>query len=320
MHRGVTLGTDGGQIKIDLHVQPLRPRTTGEATYIVVFKDVGEITPAQDPANDIEGANVDDASVLHLEAELRLVRERLQSTTEELESANEELKSSNEELQSINEEMQSTNEELETSKEELQSINEELQTVNSELSARVEDLSRSNNDLTNLLESTQIATVFLDRKLSVKGFTPAAKDLFRLVESDVGRPILHVRSRHDGDTLQEDAERVLRTLATIERQVQGTDTNARYIMRLLPYREAGDVISGVVLTFTDITRITVAEARIEALTRDLHARIAELETILDLAPVGVLIMEDLTSRVFSTNAYGSRLSGHSDPHKGLRRT
>ena len=99
----------------------------------------------------------------------------------------------------MNEELQSANEELETSKEELQSINEELQTVNAELNARVEELSRANTDIANLLESTQIATLFLDRNLAVKSFTPAAKDLFRLVESDTGRPITHVRARFQSD-------------------------------------------------------------------------------------------------------------------------
>ena len=127
----------------------------------------------------------------------------------------------------MNEELQSANEELETSKEELQSINEELQTVNAELNARVEELSRANSDIANLLESTQIATVFLDRSLAVKSFTPAAKDLFRLVESDTGRPITHVRARFQSDTVQEDAERVLRTLSTIERAGRRAATPTR---------------------------------------------------------------------------------------------
>src|SRR5262249_44682574 len=161
--------------------------------------------------------------------------------------------------------------------EELQSINEELQTVNSELHARVAELSRANNDMNNLLESTQIATVFLDRMLVVKSFTPAAKDLFRLVESDIGRPITDVRQQCECDTFPQDAEHVLRTLETVERRVRSNEKDMRYIMRILPYRTIENVISGVVITFTDITRISVAEARIEELTRDLRARIDELE-------------------------------------------
>src|SRR5207253_9784491 len=176
-------------------VHPLRPTLSSESLYMVVFQDIGGIRAspeAEDPAavEDLENANI-----RQLEIDLRATKERLQTTTEELESANEELKSGNEELSSMNEELQSANEELETSKEELQSINEELQTVNAELNTRVEELSRANSDIANLLESTQIATVFLDRNLAIKSFTPAAKDLFRLVESDTGRPITHVRAR-----------------------------------------------------------------------------------------------------------------------------
>jgi two-component system CheB/CheR fusion protein len=205
---------------------------------MVVFRDQGGIKPERDDELEEAEEDVIGGNVRHLEAELKSTRERLQATTEELESSNEELKSANEELSSINEELQSSNEELETSKEELQSMNEELQTVNSELNARVEELSRANSDVSNLLESTQIATVFLDQQLCVKSFTPASKDLFRLVESDVGRPLSHVRARFASDALQEDAEQVLRKLGTVERQIDDTEDGSRYMMRILPYRFA----------------------------------------------------------------------------------
>lgn len=211
----------------------------------------------------------------------------------------------------MNEELQSANEELETSKEELQSINEELQTVNSELNARVEELSRANSDIANLLESTQIATVFLDRNLAVKSFTPAAKDVFRLVESDTGRPITHVRARFHSDTVQEDAERVMRTLSTIERQIESNYNDARYVMRMMPYRTVDNVIGGVVVTFVDITRITAAEARIGELTRDLRNRIQSLETLLNLLPVGILIIGDNRTDQVRVNRYGASLLGQS---------
>ncbi|HEY6432685.1 MAG TPA: chemotaxis protein CheB [Acetobacteraceae bacterium] len=310
----VSIDTDGGLQPIDLYVQPLRFGTPLETTYMIVLQDLGPATPL-DEAEVLRGGDVEGAGVHHLEAELRATRERLQTMTEELESSNEELKSSNEELQSINEELQSSNEELETSKEELQSVNEELQTVNAELNARVEELSRANNDMSNLLESTQIATVFLDRKLMVKGFTPAAKDVFRLVESDAGRPIMHVRPRFESSGLQEDAERVLRTLGTIERPVRSNENDTRYIMRMLPYRNADDVIGGVVMTFTDITRISAAEARIEELAGDLRARIDDLETTLDLIPVGVMITG--SGNDILINSYGARLMGIEARQKGL---
>ena len=187
----VNVGTNGGQQEIDLYVQPLRIGSAPDGLYMVVFQDIGGIKPVIDE-EAISTDDVGESNVRQLEAELRATRGRLQTTTEELESSNEELKSSNEELQSINEELQSTNEELETSKEELQSINEELQTVNAELNARVEELSRANNDMRNLLESTQIATVFLDRMLTVKGFTPAGRVLAGRKRC---RPADHARAR-----------------------------------------------------------------------------------------------------------------------------
>lgn len=304
----VIVGTNGGKQEIDLIVDRLRPAAEQEQFYIVIFQDIGGIKSS----HDMEILDIDDAegaSLRQLEVELKSTKDRLQTMTEELESSNEELKSGNEELSSMNEELQSANEELETSKEELQSINEELQTVNAELNARVEELSRANSDIANLLESTQIATVFLDRNLAVKSFTPAAKDVFRLVESDAGRPITHVRARFDSDTVQEDAQRVLRTLSTIERQVDSNYSDARYVMRMLPYRTVDNVIAGVVITFVDVTRITAAEARIGELTRDLHNRIQNLETLLDLVPVGILIIEDNRSDEIRVNRYGAHLIG-----------
>ncbi len=197
----------------------------------------------------------------------------------------------------MNEELQSANEELEISREELQSINEELQTVNGELTVRVDELSRANSDISNLLESTQIATVFLDTNMRVKSFTPAAKDVFRIVESDTGRPISHLLARIEVDSLQQDAELVLRTLRPVERQVAGTEDDNRYIMRTTPYRTTDNIISGIVITFTDITRISAAEARIGQLTRSLRDRVESLETLLDLVPVGIFIKEHVSEAV-----------------------
>jgi two-component system CheB/CheR fusion protein len=316
-HKNVTVGTNGGRQVIDLFVQPVAKAATADALYLVIFQDRGEIVADGNEQGEIRD-DVEISNVRHLEAELHATKERLQATTEELESSNEELKSGNEELSSMNEELQSANEELETSKEELQSINEELQTVNTELNNRVEELGRVNSDIANLLESTQIATVFLDQDLAVKSFTPAAKDLFHLVESDTGRPISHVRARFKHDTIQEDAERVLRTLATLERQVQSADSNARYMMRILPYRTVENMIKGVVITFMDVTRITEAEARVSELSKALRNRVESLETLLDLIPVGVFIMEDSASEQIRINPHGARLLGEEDPGRAPR--
>jgi two-component system, chemotaxis family, CheB/CheR fusion protein len=310
IQRNVTVGTNGGRQTVDLVIQPLRAGATHDALYMVVFQDVGGIKDASEADAVAPDEDVESASLRQLETELRGIKERLQTTTEELESSNEELKSGNEELSSMNEELQSANEELETSKEELQSINEELQTVNAELSARVEELSRANSDIANLLESTQIATVFLDRNLNVKSFTPAAKDVFRLVESDTGRPITHVRARFQADMVQDDAERVLRTLATIERQIESADSGQRYVMRMMPYRTVDNVIAGVVITFVDVTRMTAAETLIGELTRDLRERISNLETLLDMVPVGIVIVQDSQRPdEVRINRYGAELLG-----------
>ncbi len=310
VQRKLTVGTNGGRLTLDLYVQPLRQGNGADALYMVVFQDLGEIKPGPDgeavePAEAMESANV-----RQLETELKTTKERLQTTTEELESANEELKSRNEELSSMNEELQSANEELETSKEELQSINEELQTVNTELHVRVDELSRANSDIANLLESTQIATIFLDRELRVKSFTPAAKDVFHLVESDTGRPIAHVRARFKLDAVEDEAARVLRTLASAERQVESSDGQERYVMRMLPYRTIDNVIAGVVMTFTNVTEVTTAEARIKKLASDLRDRVDSLETLLDLVPVGIIIVESPEARQAQVNRYGNRLLGN----------
>lgn len=312
IQRNVMVGTNGGRQTIDLVIHPIRTATgASDPIYMVVFQDIGGIRPAAETEHADSAEELESASLRQIEMELRAARERLQTTTEELESSNEELKSGNEELSSMNEELQSANEELETSKEELQSINEELQTVNAELNARVEELSRANSDIANLLESTQIATVFLDRNLAIKSFTPAAKDVFRLVESDAGRPLTHVRARFQSDTVQEDAERVLRTLATIERQVESNYNDQRYVMRMMPYRTVDNVIGGVVITFVDVSQITAAEARIGVLTRDLRNRVQSLETLLNLLPVGILIVEDSGGDRVRINRYGAQLLGES---------
>lgn len=175
-------------------------------------------------------SSVWDEHVQRLEAELRVSREWLQATIEELESTNEELKSSNEEYQSLNEE--------------LQSVNEELTTVNGELAHRVQELGRSNGDLKNLLESTQIATIFLDNELRVMNYTPAVTELYHLVETDIGRPIAHIKSRIAYEKLREDVRRVARTLGSVDREIGEPAAGTRYMIRVLPYRTGRSPLHG----------------------------------------------------------------------------
>jgi two-component system, chemotaxis family, CheB/CheR fusion protein len=263
-------------------------------------------------------ATAEGATVLPLETDLQATRDRLQSTTEQLESSNEQLRSGNGELSSVKEELQSANEEWEASREELRSTNEELQTVNSELKTRVDELSCANSDLVNLLECTQIAMFVADRDFALKSFTTAAKDLFHFVETDVGRPVSHIRARLRLDNVQDHAKRVLDTLFPVEQHVESADDAKSYIMRILPYRTVENVIAGVVVTFVDITRITAAEAEVAALTHELRNRVESLERILDLVPVGILIGGVDTMQHVQINRYVARLLGEKTDIRGPR--
>jgi two-component system CheB/CheR fusion protein len=267
----VQLGVNGHRILVNITVEPIQEGAGGHRNFVVLFKD----GPAQSAADDNSKPNavIRTEHVERLESELRATRERLQATIEELESTNEELKSSNEEYQSLNEELQSANEELETSREELQSVNEELTTVNGELAHRVQELTRATSDLKNFLESTQIATVFLDNDLRVMTFTPAITQVLHLVETDAGRPISHIKARIPIEELYDDVRRVLRTLASAERELTAPDDGKRYIARVLPYRSVENFIAGVVITFIDVTAITRAEERQRLLLAELQHRV-----------------------------------------------
>jgi two-component system CheB/CheR fusion protein len=194
--------------------------------------------------------------------ELAYTKENLHATIEEQQASNEELKSTNEEMQSTNEELQSTNEELETSKEELQSVNEELITVNAELQNKIEQLAGMQNDMKNLLDNINIGTIFLNDALKIKRFTREATQVYRLVASDVGRPLADIKSNIRDDDLLADAQAVLESLVPREREVL-TASGEWYLARIQPYRTLENVIDGVVLTFTDITKRMLAEAAID---------------------------------------------------------
>ena len=253
VHRGVRVRTNGDFTRVDLRVMQLMVPDAMRGLFLVSF------TPS-DPVDVQEGAGADadlgtdPERVQELERELMQAKEVHQTTIEELETANEELKSANEELQSMNEELQSANEELETSKEEMQSLNEELQTVNAELQGKVEELSRANDDMKNLLNSTDIATIFLDNKLNIKRYTEQAKRVIRLIPSDVSRPIGDLVSNLRYTTLTEDAREVLRTLVFKEAEVQ-SDDGSWYLMRILPYRTMENMIDGLVVTFVNVTKV-----------------------------------------------------------------
>jgi two-component system CheB/CheR fusion protein len=261
--QGIKVVTTEGEVTINLIGLPLKNSTQGDKLVVVVFEPapLPQMTYLAVNESTIIGEDCRDSVVRHLEEQLRVTSEQLQATCEQLESsnegfllANEELMATNEELQSANEELQATNEELETSKEELQALNEELITVNAELQSKIEELDRINSDLENLFASAEIATIFLDRKLNIKRFSPAMATLFGLIPGDIGRPFRHLSAIADWVELPGDAARVMQTGVPEEREVAFADEEGSYLMRLLPYHANGDRVDGIVILLIDITQ------------------------------------------------------------------
>lgn len=271
---GVSVRTDDGTLqRLTLIVEPRR-EAGPERLFLVVFVETRSEAHQAGPSSATDGFSERD-----LEADLRDTREQLQAMTEEHDTALEELRSANEELHSVNEELQSTNEELETSKEEIQSINEELQTVNGQLASKVDELDNKNSDLKNLFDSTQVATIFLDRYMIVGSFTPAIASLYNLIPSDHGRPLTDIVSRLRYTGLRDDCTQVLQTHEPLERRVSRDDDAAHYLMRILPYRSQDSAIDGTIVTFVDVTSIVAAEQHQRLLVDELNHRVKNMLTV-----------------------------------------
>jgi two-component system CheB/CheR fusion protein len=258
--KDVKVGTNGGVQALDLTVQALAEPEGLRGMVMIVFTDVAAPVQTKGPGRS-RRSPAGAARLAQMEEEVRQAREELHSTREEMQTSQEELKSTNEELQSTNEELQSTNEELTTSKEEMQSMNEEMQTVNHELRIKVDELSRTSNDMKNLLDSTDIATLFLDGQLRVRRFTSQATKVIKLIPGDVGRPITDQSSSLVYPELVEDVREVLRTLVFAEREVAARD-GRWFKVRIMPYRTLENMIDGVVITFTDITISRTLETKL----------------------------------------------------------
>ena len=286
VRQGAALEEEDGRVqRVTLTVDRLRDAGREDPLFLVVFADEGHPAEAAAPDDARSGAQ---AVLNRLEQELRDTRERLQSTIEEYESALEELKVSNEELVSLNEELQSTNEELEASKEELQSVNEELQTVNLELHTKVEALDRANDDLHNLFDSSDVATVFLDPQLRIRSFTPAATRIFNLLPADHGRPITDLSSRLSLPTLAADIDAVLASGTPLERRLDHDEGEAHFLVRLAPYRNGGGRTDGVVVSFVDVTSLTSAERHQRLLVAELQHRTRNLLNVVQAIVVQTL--------------------------------
>ena len=296
--------------RVRVAVEPLKLSGDPEGLLLVSFADE-EAKPG--PAPEATGSAVteqDESLVRQLEAELKASREDLQGTIAGMEASNEELRAANEEVMSVNEELQSTNEELETSKEELQSLNEELNTVNAQLQSKIDEVERTNNDLDNLLTSTNIATVFLDGQLRIRRFTAAATRLFTLIPSDVGRPLADITQAFTDPALLTDAAAVLETLTPRQAEVAAPD-GRWYMRQVLPYRTQDNRIEGVVITFSDVAAEVLQGARsdLEAALIKLTANEARLRTTLDTAADAIITIDE-SGLVLSFNRTAEKMFGY----------
>ena len=259
--RGLRLD-DVAQFTLDVTVRVMQEPNYLDGLVLIVFREVIEHPAAVRRRRRSGGAiQATPAGVLQrCEDEIYALRQQMKASAEELQAANEE-------LQSTNEELQSANEELITSKEESQSMNEELQTVNAELQTKLDDLALAQSDMQNLLNSTDIATLFLDSALNVRRYTDKATRIIHLRESDIGRPLTDMASTLIYPQLNDDAKETLRTLTFTERQITTTD-GLWFMVRIKPYRTLSNVIQGVVITLIDITAAKELESRLRMLTVD----------------------------------------------------
>jgi two-component system CheB/CheR fusion protein len=291
---------NGAARRVYLHARPqLRDDANAPRSAIVFFFE-GEAL------GDVAlGVSLEERSpgeqLQQLQQELQFTQSQLRTSREEYEGANEELRAANEELQSINEEYRSTAEELETSKEELQSINEELQTVNSELKTKLESVSRAHSDIQNLMAATDVGILFLDTQLKINRFTPRIAELFNIATGDEGRWITDFTHELEYDHLADDARRVLRDLASSEREVRSR-SGSWYLMRLRPYRTVEDKIDGVVVTFVDIGE----RRRAEEAMRESEAR---MRAVIDGVGDAIITIDE-HGLVQSMNLATTRMFGY----------
>jgi two-component system CheB/CheR fusion protein len=304
----IKVGTNGTTHIVNVKIQWIDKPATLRGTIMIIFSDVLEVPK---PTSRVKkGQNPSSTREIALEEEVERLRDEIQSTIEEMQTSQEELKSTNEELQSSNEELQSTNEELTTSKEEMQSLNEELQTVNVELQSKVDDFARVNNDMKNLLNSTDIATLFLDKELNIRRFTNQATKIFKLIKSDIGRPFTDQASDLIYPGLVEDALEVLQSLVFIQKQIPTKD-GRWFTIRIMPYRTFDDRIDGLVITFINESdfkdvewRLTKAEKMLTLLfssSNDILIRLSVEGNMLDFNPKAEKFFEIRSKEVINRN-------------------
>jgi two-component system CheB/CheR fusion protein len=274
--KDVKVKSDGRVQAMDISVRYITDPGLLSGMLLTVFTDAAKPTGGKASGNLLKSLT-QNTRILELERELMQAGHEIQTTREEMQASQEELKSLNEELQSANEELQSTNEELTTSKEEMQSMNEELQTVNNELQAKVNEYSNINNDMKNLLDSTDIATLFLDETLKVRRFTSRTSQIIKLIPGDVGRPITDIVSDLVYPELEADAHEVMQTLIFVEKQIATTGGRC-FQVRIMPYNTLENRIDGLVITFTEITESKKLESELSKTQADLKKQIKKQKT------------------------------------------
>jgi two-component system CheB/CheR fusion protein len=245
---------------------------------MVIFTDKGPAKKRKTVSKAAASGDVEE-----LEKELVYTKQQLNTTIEQMETSLEELKSTNEELQSTNEELQSTNEEALTTKEEMQSLNEELMTINLQYQNKAEELTRLNNDMKNLLDNTEIGTIFLDNQLTILRFTPQVTKLFNVIPSDVGRSITHIASNFDYPSIENAILEVIERLSGKELEIK-TRKEEWYNLRIMPYRTMDNFISGAVLTFTKITPVKALEDKLNTLS-------SYVQSTVDILPDAAVILD-----------------------------
>lgn len=273
IYNNIRFQNEAGSQVLSVNITPLAGNKMQPMLAAVLFKKNSSLDMdfAETDATTYDYDKETEQRLLDIEQELQFTKESLQATIEELETSNEELQATNEELLASNEELQSTNEEL-------QSVNEELYTVNSEHQLKIMELTELNNDIDNLLESTEIGTIFLDNQLNIRKFTPQTQELFNLIHSDIGRPFDHLTHRLKEQDIIDSVKKVVATSRMIDRNVQAVD-GRWFLMRIIPYNIAPETFAGVVITIVEVSDLVLTEIALE----DSEARLDLAEKIVQFA-------------------------------------
>lgn len=295
------------QIRLaDIKINPLQESAL-QVLILIVFEDKGLQKKHQHSRKKLTLPE-QNAAMEEMEKELLYTKQQLHTTIEQMETSLEELKSTNEELQSTNEELQSTNEESLTTKEEMQSLNEELMTINVQFQAKADELTQLNNDMKNLLDNTEIGTIFLDNELTILRFTPQVKKLFNVITTDVGRSITDIAFNFDFPNLEETIREVTETLIAREAEIK-TKKNEWYNLRIMPYRTLDNFINGAVLTFTKITSLKLLQHELDALK-------AHTQRMVNTFPFPALLLNKDLVVTATNNAFNNYFRTNNNEIKG----